>query len=499
MHTLHHVPTVVIIPAIILALAGFAPAPSPVAGITVTTLLDEYDDTDTGCSLREAITAANTDLPFGGCDAGSGIDTITIPAGTITFLLPGHEDDNISGDLDIYSSLNLVGAGMDKTTIDAAQMDRVIQIYGSVSNTVGITGLTLRNGRPPTGGGGSLQNSQATVSLVRVQVTNNTTLTDYSCAGIRNFDGIMTIDESIITGNTVGTSVSPGYDPIGGGICNLGLSMMSINHTTISNNHAGNKVNVIATEYSVTTGNGGGIFNYADLTINNSLIVNNSAGDISAQEVSESYNVAGGNGGGIYNNGELNITNSTLTGNKAGDATAPFGQESIGGTGGALLSTAYTIMLESVTITQNLAGTGGTNNGDTGGIKQEYDGTVTIHNSIIKGNDLNNLYCVPGTFDSHDFNIISDVIGCAITGTTTHNLASDPLLNALANNGGLTETMSLQTSSPAIDAGDPVSCPTDDQRGFHRPVDGDAVPGAVCDIGAFEYGYTPFFLPLIRK
>jgi len=35
-----------------------------------------------GCSLINAITAANTDTATGGCPQGSGADTITLPAGT---------------------------------------------------------------------------------------------------------------------------------------------------------------------------------------------------------------------------------------------------------------------------------------------------------------------------------------------------------------------------------------------------------------------------------
>ncbi|MCI0394415.1 MAG: hypothetical protein L0332_35025 [Chloroflexi bacterium] len=40
--------------------------------------------------------------------------------------------------------------------------------------------------------------------------------------------------------------------------------------------------------------------------------------------------------------------------------------------------------------------------------------------------------------------------------------------------------------SPAIDIGDPDTCPITDQRGEHRPADGDGDGHAICDIGAFE-------------
>jgi hypothetical protein len=57
----------------------------------------------------------------------------------------------------------------------------------------------------------------------------------------------------------------------------------------------------------------------------------------------------------------------------------------------------------------------------------------------------------------------------------------DPLLEALADNGGATLTMALKPGSPAINAG--ANCPATDQRGAARV--------GACDIGAFEAGATP--------
>ncbi len=60
---------------------------------------------------------------------------------------------------------------------------------------------------------------------------------------------------------------------------------------------------------------------------------------------------------------------------------------------------------------------------------------------------------------------------------------TNPLLAALADNGGPTATMAIGPESPAIDAGD--ACPPTDQRGVARP------QGSACDIGAFEYVPPP--------
>lgn len=59
---------------------------------------------------------------------------------------------------------------------------------------------------------------------------------------------------------------------------------------------------------------------------------------------------------------------------------------------------------------------------------------------------------------------------------TADILLVDPLLGALSDNGGPTQTIPLLEGSPAIDAAE--GCSATDQRGEPR--------GAACDIGAFE-------------
>ena len=68
-------------------------------------------------------------------------------------------------------------------------------------------------------------------------------------------------------------------------------------------------------------------------------------------------------------------------------------------------------------------------------------------------------------------------------------IVADPLLGPLQANGGLTETMAIAPSSPAIDKivpGTPkgaAGCTPTDQRGIIRP----QPAGGKCDIGAYEY------------
>ena len=78
-----------------------APAAANAVIITVNTTADEYG-TGTSCSLREAITAAQNNVSFGGCPAGFASDTVSIPDGTYKITRAGTgEDGNATGDFDI--------------------------------------------------------------------------------------------------------------------------------------------------------------------------------------------------------------------------------------------------------------------------------------------------------------------------------------------------------------------------------------------------------------
>jgi len=86
-----------------------------------------------------------------------------------------------------------------------------------------------------------------------------------------------------------------------------------------------------------------------------------------------------------------------------------------------------------------------------------------------------------------------EVDSCSLSLALNDQPATDPLLKPLTNNGGATETHALQSqllgdlaTSPAIDSGDTIRCPNNDQRGSLRPDDGDGNGNYECDIGAFE-------------
>ena len=101
-----------------------------------------------------------------------------------------------------------------------------------------------------------------------------------------------------------------------------------------------------------------------------------------------------------------------------------------------------------------------------------------------------------GNFSSLGHNLIGHIANSATclihaTGSAPDFLNLAAGLGGLADNGGVTQTVGLLASSPAVDEGsplppgsDPSACLLFDQRGYARPL------GAACDIGAFERSRT---------
>jgi len=207
------------------------------------------------------------------------------------------------------------------------------------------------------------------------------------------------------------------------------------------------------------------------------------------------------NGGaiGLHDLANLTLQNSTLSGNVARDK------------GGAIYAVKESAAvfnpvtyIETSTITDNEAGFGGGIYFDT-----EASRALGVNNSVIAGNratfvdpqvpnrnvyqeifkdgDIVASYSLFGdeAGDVEQLNIVEhqSAIGSVMTET-------NPMLAALANNGGATWTHALRSGSPLIDAGSASASPRDqqlvfpgnDQRGTGFSRDRGAAP----DIGAFE-------------
>ena len=239
----------------------------------------------------------------------------------------------------------------------------------------------------------------------------------------------------------------------GGGITNEGT--LTVSNCTLSNNTASK--------------DGGAIFNAdgAALNLSQSTVVNNSASQ----------------GGGIFNNdnsGRDRVTNSTFVRNSADNG------------GGGIFNGAGATRVSFSTFKRNTSSSGNGGAINNSGLGVEILGDI-FADSGAAGN------CFGGSFKSA-FDISDD--GTCDLGTSTgangQTLGDnvDPLLDpaGLQDNGGPTQTIALQSTSPAIDAvpfgGGLGLCPNTDQRDAPRPDREDIVSiiNPACDIGAFESG-----------
>jgi predicted outer membrane repeat protein len=177
-------------------------------------------------------------------------------------------------------------------------------------------------------------------------------------------------------------------------------------------------------------------------------------------------------GGGLENSGSVvSLENCTLTRNR-------------GFQGGALsVEDASQTELVNCTLARNKAKEGS-------GIREGSDlnSQVTAVNTIIANKAANNFDGLNLVSLGHN---IDNGSTCGF-GEPTDRQDTDPRLELLADNGGLTPTMALKPDSPALDAGDDALDPDTDQRGLPR-VDLIGPGPSVADIGAFEL--QELFLP----
>ncbi|MFL6536741.1 MAG: choice-of-anchor Q domain-containing protein, partial [Chthoniobacterales bacterium] len=228
----------------------------------------------------------------------------------------------------------------------------------------------------------------------------------------------------VISGLTIANGKFTGN---GGAIINAGN--LTLQDCTLSNSQA-------------VSNNGGGIYSTSAATLNNCTVVGNSAASL---------------GGGVdCELGTVNVTNCTFVGNQSAS--------------GAGLTSRGTTTIRSSTFAGNLASTSGSQDG--GGVLL-INATADIMNTIIANNtgaiwpDL----AQSGGSLTADYDLIRDGTGWNPGAQGVHNIVGqDPQFAAagLTNNGGFTDTVALQSTSPAINAGNNAIAPSRDQRHYSR-------------------------------
>ncbi len=418
------------------------------------TLAAQIDVGASGCTLVDAITAANVDRQTNGCPAGSGPDTITLPAGSTQLLTAGLSGlFGPTGLPPITSAIVIDGNGSTIARDPQAPQFRILAV-GVTGNLI-LQETTVTGGVASTRSGGGISN-YGTLTLTDSTVSGNSAAVA-SGGGISNY-GNLTLILSTVSGN------SAGFD--GGGMRNNGTSMYNFSGGTLTlsnSNVSGNSAR-----------NGGGVSNTGTLTVTNSTVSSNSVG----------YD-----GGGLRNFGTLTLANSTVSGNSAGSD-------------GGGLRNAGTLALTNSTVSDNSAFHDG------GGVFNYGYGTLTLDQTLVSGNSASSQgpemfnssdeRGTPGTIITNGFNLFGHDGIAGIDGVVSGAPGAADLVPAvplsgildptLAANSGATTTHALVIGSPAIDAIPAATCvtTTDDQRGVTRPQDGDEDTLADCDIGAFE-------------
>ncbi|MFC1588876.1 choice-of-anchor Q domain-containing protein [Pseudomonadota bacterium] len=283
-------------------------------------------------------------------------------------------------------------------------------------------------------------------------------------------------------------------------------------------------LNQVAISGNTSNANGGGIYNDAVLSMSGSLVGKLFDADSLVLYPELANPNVGENGGGMFDTGAhiTSIVGSAINGNEAIGGGGIAGRAGItinidnstisGNTGtdvGGGITTNGTVNLQNVTVANNVATTdapgGGGGLNSFGGGTYDFNNTVLFNNQVSGRDDpLANCGCSGGSASCPDgvmnsgFYNIEDGDSCDLSIVTGTDLANtDPLLSALADNGGLTETHALASDSPAVDQGFQVLCTqleseawgAFDQRGadFARSLDGNRDGVKVCDMGAYEY------------
>jgi fibronectin-binding autotransporter adhesin len=351
------------------------------------------------CSLRDALAAANN-------ASGSAIH---LPSGTYNLSITGQgENAALTGDLDILANMTIYGDDAATTIINANGIDRVFDVPGIINGSyvprsISIQGLTIKGGNSQTGGGLYNDSTQTTIIIRDSLITNNTatgnvqsyfrssgggiantgtmtiinsTIQNNSSVGsvgggIANQQGTLTIENSTIRNNSAGgvsgdrSTITGGYGTLiirnstinnntEGGI-NIDKNQTTITNSTISNNddygiaEGNNAAGWLKLNNVTIAGNTGvGLLKaapFADITMTNTLIYNNSIADCDANSsfsalslLEQDYNLVGIPGtrctitgshnligvdpliGPLQNNGGLSETHALSTGSPAEDA-----------------------------------------------------------------------------------------------------------------------------------------------------------------------------------
>ena len=387
---------------------------------------------DTNHCAQPATPCATINGALGQASSG---DTVYVAAGTYT---------GSDGPIVLVSKNAMLSGGWDAgfthragaSVIDGRGARPDIEVSAGVTATVEAFTLTREYGYT----GACIQNQG------HLRVTGSTVR---DCHPASNWDG------AVHNGGTLDLEDSSVTRSLGIGVVNYGI--LTVSHTTVSDNDAGGIDNRTGTSAILDS----------RIIHNGSRGVRNDRGTVTLDASTVSDNLLGG---GIVNrDGTMILNNATVSGNAGITGAAGIYME-----GGGLL------ILNNSTVSNNRARlfAGGISivpytatlqdaptAGDTG---------VVLRNTLVAGNTAAGRPSdCAGNLTSAGYNLIGSTSGCAFAGAAGDLVDVDPRLGSLIGPPGAPGYQPLLPGSPAIDAGNPADC-TDgdghplatDQRGM---------------------------------
>ena len=289
------------------------------ASITVDKASDE--DSNGACTLRDAITAANTDTATNGCTAGSGADTITLAVNiTLVQALPF-----------ITSEITIEGADYD---IDGNDQHNIFWIKGG---NLTVNDITLTGGRAGNYGGAINAEDGSVLTVTNSRLEDNHA--GLLGGAIATSNSNVVISSSVFVGNSSG-SLGGALSFFSNGPGDVGWKETDVVATLLIDRTAfGEDVpsGCAAADISADPENwasaSGGALDLAggDVTIRRSSFIGNKAGTDGGaiyaspwqflfENNTVSCNRADADGGGIYVIvGDLTLRHNTIYQNSAGD------------------------------------------------------------------------------------------------------------------------------------------------------------------------------------
>lgn len=370
-------------------------------------------------------------------------------------------------------------------------------------NNLIFSGNTAGKGAAYYGGGGMFNIYSSNPILTHVTFVANTA---GSGGGMYNHASNPTLNDVVFSGNeAIDASCMNNYTSSSPVLNNVVFDGNSSSNKGCMVNGTGSNPELTDVTFSKNSAQyGSGMYNYqSSPTLTGVVFSANIAGHVGGAMENEDHsspnltnvlfsgNSAAHEGGGIFNTGNSNpiLTNiafidNAVTGDGAGGGIKTYNSSPVltnvtfsgnhALVGGGIDNWQSSITLTNVTFSGNTADS-------VGAAMYSQESNPTVINTIIWGN-------TPADSQMRNDRGVSTVSYSIIAGghPGAGNLNINPQLGALVDDD-FTPAYPLLPDSPAIDSGSQSTCPSNDQLGLSRSVDGDGNGSAICDIGAVEY------------